>query len=289
MQNAGVRSGQIRQGQKDILLEFIKNQPNLQSGKFTSTFTKKCGQNLWEKVILTLNIPDGPKKNWIQWHMAGTKKNAKAKNSNIRRHAGATGGGPAINSKLTDTEYEIVNTMIVPTVIEGNNNIFESSIVFGFDELPLTQDQPLLEEQPVTKEQPLTEKQDNILNEEIDEVEMEFEVPREELKSANISKHGLKRPLKPTAATQSTSCRMTKSRRLENSLTLTKKFIGISKEKKENVENYYDQKLKLMKMKLELQQKYQENKLAVLRERNEIEREIFVTLKQIQDQLPSRC
>ncbi|CAG9773239.1 unnamed protein product [Ceutorhynchus assimilis] len=58
---------------------------------------------------------------------------AKKKKSIIRNHENATGGGPAIDIKLT-TEEEKVIDILGPIVIEGDQKIPESSCSFVFDD-----------------------------------------------------------------------------------------------------------------------------------------------------------
>ncbi|KAF5274610.1 hypothetical protein FQA39_LY07222 [Lamprigera yunnana] len=53
--------------QKEILIEYLHSNQELQSGKFSNNFTFKNAQNLWENVFDKLNsVPGGNKKDWSQ-------------------------------------------------------------------------------------------------------------------------------------------------------------------------------------------------------------------------------
>lgn len=63
-----IRKFSLNSIQKTILTEFLKNNPDLQTGKFSKTFTFKKAQGLWEEITSTLNsVPNGAKKDWRQW------------------------------------------------------------------------------------------------------------------------------------------------------------------------------------------------------------------------------
>lgn len=54
--------------QKDLMVSFLKDNPNLQTGRFSSTFTFKTAQALWEDLSFRLNsVPNGAQKDWRQW------------------------------------------------------------------------------------------------------------------------------------------------------------------------------------------------------------------------------
>ncbi|KAJ3661697.1 hypothetical protein Zmor_006084 [Zophobas morio] len=57
----------ITEVQKDILLNFVKGNPDLASGKFSATFTKKKAEELWKTVADELNATVGPEKEWKAW------------------------------------------------------------------------------------------------------------------------------------------------------------------------------------------------------------------------------
>jgi len=46
---------------------FLKLDPQLLSGKFSSSFTFKTAQKRWEKIAESLNAMPGAVKNWNKW------------------------------------------------------------------------------------------------------------------------------------------------------------------------------------------------------------------------------
>ncbi|KAJ8927763.1 hypothetical protein NQ314_019767 [Rhamnusium bicolor] len=134
--SSGVFAG-VANTLKRILKEWVKQHPQLLSGLFSNSYTKKDSQKLWESVTLTLNaVPGASNKTWKQWRKAWAdlKKNVKAKNSGINRHQLGTGGGPPLEIKLSDTEKEILSLQ-VSTSLSGNDNIRESVAIFNYKEV----------------------------------------------------------------------------------------------------------------------------------------------------------
>jgi hypothetical protein len=62
------RSGYVTVEQKETLVEFMKQNPELKSGKFSATFTIKEAQKTWIRLAEELHkIPNGAVKDWKQW------------------------------------------------------------------------------------------------------------------------------------------------------------------------------------------------------------------------------
>lgn len=61
------RCGNTSSEQKKILLEFVKKNPSLVSGKFSNNFTQKDGQILWQDISKILNSCPGANKDWKSW------------------------------------------------------------------------------------------------------------------------------------------------------------------------------------------------------------------------------
>lgn len=57
----------ISEEQKKILVEWVTNHPQLNTKKFSSNFTLKDSQNLWEEVSIKLNSCVGATKTWKLW------------------------------------------------------------------------------------------------------------------------------------------------------------------------------------------------------------------------------
>lgn len=72
----------LNKEQKVILVEFLEKHPELKSGKFSATFTKKISTKLWMEVATLLNsIPCASKKSHDQW-----RKVSFDLNSEINKH-----------------------------------------------------------------------------------------------------------------------------------------------------------------------------------------------------------
>lgn len=62
------RVGYVTAEQKQALLEFMQRNVQLQSGKFSATFTAKDASKLWIALADDLHkIPNGAVKEWKQW------------------------------------------------------------------------------------------------------------------------------------------------------------------------------------------------------------------------------
>lgn len=53
--------------QKRIMLEFIKKNSKLTSGKFSNDFTQKDAQRMWQELTNLLNSCPGANKDWKAW------------------------------------------------------------------------------------------------------------------------------------------------------------------------------------------------------------------------------
>lgn len=62
-----IRCGNISLEQKDTLVKYMRVHPRLIACRFSSDFTFKTAQKLWEELTTKLNSIHGPKKNWRQW------------------------------------------------------------------------------------------------------------------------------------------------------------------------------------------------------------------------------
>lgn len=61
------RARNISTGQKKTLLDYLNVHPELISAKFSSKFSYKDAQILWNEITRTLNALPGAKKTWYQW------------------------------------------------------------------------------------------------------------------------------------------------------------------------------------------------------------------------------
>lgn len=70
-----VRLGYVNAEQKEMLLEFMKQHPELRSGKFSATFTAKDAQKLWIALAEELHkISNAAIKEWKQWRKVSRKR-----------------------------------------------------------------------------------------------------------------------------------------------------------------------------------------------------------------------
>lgn len=63
-----IRGSPVNENQKKILVEFMKQNPNLVKGTFSQKFSLVDARKLWEEISEILNsVPGGAKKEWRQW------------------------------------------------------------------------------------------------------------------------------------------------------------------------------------------------------------------------------
>lgn len=68
MSSQGRRTGPVTETQKNYLTEFLKNNKELCTGRFTAQFTAKKAQEMWQNIAYELNaMPGGSHKDWRQW------------------------------------------------------------------------------------------------------------------------------------------------------------------------------------------------------------------------------
>ncbi|XP_024868292.1 uncharacterized protein LOC112452362 isoform X2 [Temnothorax curvispinosus] len=135
--NTKLRSGYITMEQKETLVELMKQNSELKSSKFSSTFTTKDAQRMWIALAEELHkIPNGAIKDWKQWRKTWQDlcSKTKAKHSQISKYMKGTGGGPALlpSEQLTSTEQQVLET-INATAISGLDNIAETEAVFEYE------------------------------------------------------------------------------------------------------------------------------------------------------------
>ncbi|KAL5241364.1 hypothetical protein ACI65C_008774 [Semiaphis heraclei] len=58
--------------QKEALVEFMENHPDLRKGKFSINFTTATAKKLWVKYQIMLNSIPGPAKEWNEWRKDST-------------------------------------------------------------------------------------------------------------------------------------------------------------------------------------------------------------------------
>ncbi|XP_026829879.1 uncharacterized protein LOC105282194 isoform X2 [Ooceraea biroi] len=128
------RVGYITAEQKETLVEFMKQNEKLRSGKFSASFTTKDAQKLWMTLAEDLyKIPNGAVKDWKQWRKTWQDLygKTKAKHNQINKYTKGTGGGPSLSSteQLTSIEQQVLET-INTTAISRHSNIAEPDVAF---------------------------------------------------------------------------------------------------------------------------------------------------------------
>lgn len=62
------KSNPVTAKQREILVDFISNRPEMYTGKFTPSYTKDKMKKYWSELTNILNsVPGGPAKEWQQW------------------------------------------------------------------------------------------------------------------------------------------------------------------------------------------------------------------------------
>ncbi|CAG9833175.1 unnamed protein product [Diabrotica balteata] len=122
--------------QKRLLLEFIKKNPLLLSGKFSNSFSQKDAQNQWNQIANVLNsCGDGANKDWKAWRKTwqDIRSRTKAKSVQYKKHTQGTGGGPPVKEENA-FEKEVMETITVIS-LAGQPNIAESATNFDMPEI----------------------------------------------------------------------------------------------------------------------------------------------------------
>ncbi|XP_029340910.1 uncharacterized protein LOC107884895 [Acyrthosiphon pisum] len=151
--------------QKEMLIQLLTKDPQLISGKFTSTFTFKDARNRWIEIADTLNAIPGCVKDWSQWKRVRNNLNyfyinltignnlyplflllfylktwqdsrtkVRSKKAMVNRHVSSTGGGPQISQTLTPIENQILD-LVNPITIDGDETISMPVTNFEFGDI----------------------------------------------------------------------------------------------------------------------------------------------------------
>ncbi|CAI6363076.1 unnamed protein product [Macrosiphum euphorbiae] len=127
-------SGRATTDQMIALNGFLKVDPQLLSGKFSSTFTFKIAQKRWEIIAESLNAMPGAVKSWNKWRntFQDNRTKAKSKHSMIRADMRKTGLNTPCSS-LSLIENDTLD-LINPTSISGHTSSNASKAYFVFDD-----------------------------------------------------------------------------------------------------------------------------------------------------------
>ncbi|KAK4882318.1 hypothetical protein RN001_005637 [Aquatica leii] len=130
------KRGKVSEWQKQVLLQFLEDNPNVKSGKFSANFTYKTAQRSWQTIAEQLNAIGPVQKSWCQWRKTwqDMKTKAKTKGGELRREREKTGGGPPTNTLITDVDEERILNLIGPVCIGGHPNTKTSRVVFSSED-----------------------------------------------------------------------------------------------------------------------------------------------------------
>eukprot|EP00102_Acyrthosiphon_pisum_P026237 XP_016663447.1 PREDICTED: uncharacterized protein LOC107884895 [Acyrthosiphon pisum] len=119
-----------------MLIQLLTKDPQLISGKFTSTFTFKDARNRWIEIADTLNAIPGCVKDWSQWKRTwqDSRTKVRSKKAMVNRHVSSTGGGPQISQTLTPIENQILD-LVNPITIDGDETISMPVTNFEFGDI----------------------------------------------------------------------------------------------------------------------------------------------------------
>ncbi|CAH1106829.1 unnamed protein product [Psylliodes chrysocephalus] len=113
------KSGHVSDTQMQRLINFVENDPDIRTGKFTNKFTYKGSQQRWKIITEQLNSSPGAKNDWSSWRRTwqDLKRNTRKKSADINKYKMGTGGGPP-PKELTDNEAVILEVIDVSTINE---------------------------------------------------------------------------------------------------------------------------------------------------------------------------
>ncbi|XP_044765607.1 uncharacterized protein LOC123321885 [Coccinella septempunctata] len=229
----------ICEAQKKIVIQFLNDHQELKTGKFTKDFTYQKAQALWEQVTNLLNcVPNGAVKPWSKWRKTwqDMKKNAKAKNASIKRYSAGTGGGPA-PKELSEVDSDIVS-MLSSNQLNGLE-VEETEVEFSF-----LSSQP---ENEYGEKNCFSLKLDAAVKDiYVDENENMFEKNLVDSEYATPHSSPMKIAdsvnLEHDYVGKSTPKRLSKSKRLQTSLEISKNSLNAVTQRNEILEKYYKQK-----------------------------------------------
>ncbi|CAG9764633.1 unnamed protein product [Ceutorhynchus assimilis] len=128
------KGSSVTEDQKKLMLEFIKKNQKLISGKFSNEFTQKQSQSLWQELTTLLNSCPGANKDWKAWRKTwqDIRSRTKTKQAKNKTQQEATGGGNFENNPVTPFEAQILD-IIKSVSIEGHTNVSESKVEFEYE------------------------------------------------------------------------------------------------------------------------------------------------------------
>ncbi|XP_011858776.1 PREDICTED: uncharacterized protein LOC105556303 [Vollenhovia emeryi] len=244
----------------------MRKHPELQSGKFSATFTFKHTQKLWEEITTELHQIPGAVKDWKQWRKTwqDMRSSTKAKSASIKNHAKQTGGGPvssqdgagikcAICKQFFVLHYNISISLSLSflwlDINDGEciigillQNWSDDLHIYDVSNSEEGESYPTNNNQEITHSVPLSPQND----------QCQLETPI--TATVNNTSHI---PVTPTSNSVSIKkgVKRTAAQRYDKSIEQTEKLAEISQEDSKMRKSYYAEKLKLYKMELALKER----------------------------------
>lgn len=257
--------------QKNIMIGFLKENPEMYMGRFAPQFTKSKSKDLWEELTIILNsVPNGAAKDWCGWRKSwiDVKKYSKSKFAAVKKYQCSTVGGPPMKPPKSNDFDEQIFEMITQVAATGNDNIPEPTIEDDAMEDPDTE----------------LEMEDTCLVDETEQIEDLNQQTPKKTPALQTEKKNTQLPTTSASKWFGTE-RVTKSMRLTESIKTNKEFLKLNTDGVQDTKTYHNQKVKYYNEKLQMKKKYYENKVRIAEKQTEAIECIGVALKRIADNL----
>lgn len=252
-------------------MDFLEQNAELRSGRFTSSFTYKTSQHCWKQIAIQLNAVGPVQKDWKQWRKVGIffyylqkinsfyvifqtwqdlKTKTKAKSSELKRHRQGTGGGEAAQD-LSLMEERVLG-VIGSVAVSGHPKTITSNVLF--EDMEMNENINTDEhsyfaiEGSEMEENVVTVNSKEMVPEETIEI-IPVHTVREKRRLECLDHSKTNNVIKDPLHTEHKSLgkrRFVRTQRLDNSLKATNTLAEQMNEKLEMKKSYYDNKLQLM-------------------------------------------
>ncbi|XP_065218347.1 uncharacterized protein LOC135844150 [Planococcus citri] len=120
--NQKQRRPKANKAQKEYLVQYILDHPELKSNKFSNSFTYAKKKSMWDNLTIKLN-KRGPEKNAKEWEKYWMDQRSKSKNDEAirRKRNRMTGGGSPPTDCPSPTRQKILEIIGGDVVIEGED------------------------------------------------------------------------------------------------------------------------------------------------------------------------
>ncbi|XP_075149933.1 uncharacterized protein LOC142224011 [Haematobia irritans] len=114
-----------KQRQFEIMLNFMKEHPQLAKGYIKAPEAKQATNNLWSRLTEELNAAGPPMREVVGWKKvwADHKTHLKAKLRKNRNNFSGTGGGPAKLCSFTALEEGVIELLDMQKAVDGMSGV----------------------------------------------------------------------------------------------------------------------------------------------------------------------